>query len=140
MVADHMAGRGRWLTLAAGLLAVSLPALAERKAPVRIYHPASLGEALVGKRVVLGPVSGNCSEEFAGLLIRDLRNHGITVFDRAGIAAVLTEHGLRIDSPDDLDAAMELGRLVGPAVMLSVEVPRCETRRREAIIEGGLPA
>ncbi|MGA2183174.1 MAG: tetratricopeptide repeat protein [Bryobacteraceae bacterium] len=135
-----MVGHSRWLAVAAGLLVVSFPALAEKKAPVRIYHPASLGEALVGKRVVVGPVSGNCSEEFASLLIRDLRNHGITVFDRAGIDAVLTEHDLRIDSLADPEAAVELGRLIGPAVMFSVEVPRCETRQRETIIEGGLPA
>ncbi|MGA3025951.1 MAG: tetratricopeptide repeat protein [Bryobacteraceae bacterium] len=135
-----MVGHSRWLAVAASLLAAILPALAEKKAPVRIYHPASLGEALVGKRVVLGPVSGNCAEEFASLLVRDLRHHGITVFDRAGINAVLAEHDLRITSPDDTDAAVELGRLIGPAVMFSVEVPRCETRQRETIIEGGVPA
>ena len=131
---------GRSITLAAGLLLVSLPARAEKKAPVRIYHPASLGEALVGKRVVIGPVSGKCSEEFTALLVRDLRSHGITVFDRAGVDAVLSEHDLQIRSIDDVDAVIELGRLVGPAVMFSVEVPRCETRQRETIIEGGLPA
>jgi hypothetical protein len=135
-----MAARSRWLGVAVGLLAAAIPALAEKKAPVRIYHPASLGEALVGKRVVLGPISGNCSEEFATLLIRDLRRHGITVFDRAGIDAVLSDHDLHIGSLADPDAAMELGRLIGPAVMFSVEVPRCETRQRETIIEGGVPA
>ena len=45
-----------------------------------------------------------------------------------------------IASLADLDSAMELGRLLGPSVMLSVDVPRCETRMRETIIEGGLPA
>jgi len=130
----------RWLALTAGLLALSLPAAAEKKAPVRIYHPASLGEALAGKRIVLGPISGKCSEEFTNLLIRDLRSHGITVFDRAGIATVLKDHDMPDDSLADVDTATELGRLVGPAIMLSVEVPRCETRMRETIIEGGLPA
>jgi hypothetical protein len=140
VVEIHMAGRSRGLAVAAVLLAAVFPAFAEKKAPVRIYHPASLGETLEGKRVVLGPVSGNCAEEFATLLTRDLRNHGITVFDRAGVNAVLTDHDLRIDSLAQPEAAMELGRLIGPAVMLSVEVERCETRQREAIIEGGLPA
>lgn len=141
MVAEiRVPGNIRWLPVAAALLAAAFPAFAEKKAHVRIYHPASLGEMLAGKRVVLGPVSGKCSEEFASLLIRDLRSHGITVFDRAGVNAVLADHDLRIDSLAEPDGAIELGRLIGPAVMLSVDVPRCETRQREAIVEGGLPA
>ena len=123
-----------------GLLALCLPARAEKRAAVRIYHPASLGPALLGKRVVVGPVHGKCSEEFAALMVRDLRSHGITVFDRTGVDAVLSAHDLTLRSTDDVDAAIELGRLLGPSVMFSIDVPRCETRRRETIIEGGLPA
>ena len=106
-------GATRLLTLLMGLMVPALLTAAEKKAPVRIYHPPSLGEALVGKRVVLGPVSGKCSQEFAALLVRDLRNRGITVFDRAGIDTVLREHDLEIRSVDDVDAAIALGRLVG---------------------------
>jgi len=137
---DRMAGHSRWLAAAAGLLALAFPAFAEKKASVRIYHPASLGEALAGKRVLLGTVSGNCSEEFAILLTEDLRRHGITVFDRAGVDAVLAEHDLRIESLSDPDAAMEAGTLLGPALMFSVDVPLCEARERETTIEGGIPA
>jgi len=130
-----------WQALASLLfLFVSRPAWAESRAAVRIYHPASMGEALVGKRVVFGPVSGKCADEFTELLIRDLRAHGITVFDRAGVQSVLTEHDLRLDSLTDPLAAAEISRLLGPAVLFSVDVSRCETRQREPIIEGGVPA
>jgi hypothetical protein len=44
-----------------------------------------------------------------------------------------------VDSPAGLDAAMELGRLPGLAVIFSGEVPRSEIRQRETIIEGGIP-
>ena len=126
-----------WLLLAAGFLLLPAQARADTRAPVRIYHPASMGEALVSKRVIFGPVSGKCSEEFANLLIRDLRAHGVTVFDRAGVNAVLEEHDLRLDSLTDPFDAAEITNLLGPAVMFSVDVSRCETRQREPIVEGG---
>ena len=126
-----------WLVIAASLLLLPSPGRADTRAPVRIYHPASMGEALVNKRVIIGPVSGSCSEEFTNLLIRDLRAHGITVFDRAGVKAVLENHDLRLDSLTDPFAAAEITNLLGPAVMFSVDVSRCETRQREPIIEGG---
>jgi hypothetical protein len=129
-----------WAVVAALSLALAVQALAENKAPVRIYHPASLGEALVGKRVLIGPVSGDCGEEFARLLTRDLHRHGISVFDRAGVAAVLYEHDLTMASLAEADAAAELTRFIGPALMFSVEVPRCDARERDTSIQGGMPA
>jgi hypothetical protein len=135
-----MAGHSRWLAAAVGLLTLAFPAFAEKKASIKIYHPASLGEALAGKRVLMGKVSGNCAEEFAGLFADDLRRHGITVFDRAGVDAVLADHDLRIASLSDPDAAMEASGFLGPSLMFSVEVPLCEARERDTTIEGGIPA
>lgn len=135
-----MAGHSQWLAAAVALLAVALPAIAENKAPVKIYHPASLAEALVGKRILIGTVSGKCAEDFAKLLIQDLRRHGISVFDRAGVAAVLAEHDLRMDSLMHADVAAELSSYIGPALMFSVDVSHCDARERGTTIDGGVPA
>ena len=63
-----MAGHSQRLSAAVALLAAALPAIAANKAPVRIYHPASLGEALLGKRVLIGTVSGVGFWRFAAAL------------------------------------------------------------------------
>ena len=109
--------RNRCLELVAIVLVAVAQAGAQSKVAVRLTHPASLGYVMAGKRVVVGPFSGECSREFLDLLEPDLANHGVFVVPRA-----------------------EQQKLLGPAVLLTAEISRCDARRRETLRGAGLPA
>jgi tetratricopeptide (TPR) repeat protein len=121
------------------LVAVS-QAGAQSKVTVRLTHPAGFGHVLAGKRVVIGPVSGDCAREFLDLLEPDLGNHGVFVVPRAELDAILADHHLQLGSPMDPGTAAQLAKLLGPAVMLTAGISRCDARRREALRGVGLPA
>jgi tetratricopeptide (TPR) repeat protein len=135
-----MSLQNRCLALAAGMLGAVSQLSAQSKVAVRLTHPAGLGHVLAGKRVVIGPVSGDCSREFLDLLEPDLASHGVFVVPRAELEALLAEHHLQIGSPIDPGTAAQLAKLLGPAVMLTAGISWCDASRREALRGVGLPA
>ncbi|MGD0361837.1 MAG: tetratricopeptide repeat protein [Bryobacteraceae bacterium] len=104
----------RILTIAIGFLLAASQAYAEKKITIQITHPPSLGAALAGRMVAPGQMTGDCSKEFADLLFADLRAHGLTKTGGADVSA--------------------------PAIVLSINVSRCEGRPQQAILGEGLPA
>jgi hypothetical protein len=107
-----MSPHNRRLALGLALLAAVSPAGAQKKLTVKLTHPAAFGHVLAGKRVIVGPVTGDCSKEFADLLAADLAGHGVLAAESDGL----------------------------PSVRLTADISRCDARRREPLVGSGLPA
>jgi hypothetical protein len=97
------------------LLIAASPAIGQKKLQVKMPHPAILGEGLAGARVILGQVTGRCSEEFSNLLRQDLLAHGIPLVAQAdpGVTAVVT---------------------------ISVDISECQALPSEPMVGEGVPA
>ncbi|MFY9727758.1 MAG: tetratricopeptide repeat protein, partial [Bryobacteraceae bacterium] len=109
-----MRRRYRCVFLSLLLIAV-YPATGQKKLQVKMPHPPILGESLAGARVILGEVTGRCSQEFSSLLRQDLLAHDIPLVAQAepGVTAVVT---------------------------ISVDISECQALPEPAIIGSGLPA
>jgi len=135
--------RARTITPAAlliGCLALAALAHAEKKLTVKLTHPASLGHLLAGKRVVIGPGSGECSQEFSRMLAVALAAHGTFVVPDEELDALLAKNRIQIGSPVDPGSAMRLGKLLGSSAMLTVEVSRCDVRAKLPTVSQSIPA
>jgi hypothetical protein len=107
----------RSLAVAVGFLIVGCNARAEKRIAVKIAHAPALAAALAGKLVAPGQFTGDCGKEFGGLVFQDMRAHGVAMADQAGSAAA-----------------------AAPAIVLSIDVSRCEARPQPAMVGEGLPA
>jgi Tetratricopeptide repeat len=107
----------RILAVAVGFLVVGCHARAEKKITVKIAHAPSLAGALAGKLVAPGPLTGDCAKEFGDLLFQDMRAHGVAMAGGADSAGAATA-----------------------AIVLSIDVSRCEARPLPAMTGEGLPA
>ncbi len=110
-----MRSRYRGSLLVLLLFIAAFPAIGEKKLQVKMPHPAILGEGMAGARVILGQVTGRCSEEFARLLRQDLVAHGIGLVAQAepGVTAIL---------------------------VISVDISECQALPEQPIVGSGLPA
>jgi len=97
------------------LLMAAFPAMGQRKLEVKMPHPPILGEGLAGARVVLGEITGRCSQEFSGLLRQDLPAHGIEL----------------IAKPEPRVTAV---------ITISVDISECQALPDQPIVGAGLPA
>jgi hypothetical protein len=102
------------LAIAVGFFMAGGHARAEKKIAVKITHAPVLAEALAGRLVTPGPVTGDCGKEFGNLVFQDMRAHGVAMADPADSAA--------------------------PSIALSIDVSRCEARPLPAMVGEGLPA
>jgi hypothetical protein len=107
----------RILAVAVGFLIVGCHARAEKKITVKIAHSPSLAGALAGRLVTPGQLTGDCAKEFGGLVFQDMRAHGVAMAGGADSAAAAVL-----------------------ALVLSIDVSRCEARPQPAILGEGLPA
>ena len=107
--------------------------LGKPKVPVTIKHSGTLSVALAGKKVAFGPVAPGCSQEFAELMMQDFVKQGVTVVDRANLTTILAEHRFQLTGSVDPSTAIQLGKLLGPAIMIMVNLSRCEVRKREPL-------
>jgi len=67
----------RLLAIAVGVFLAACHASAEKRIVVKITHFPVLGASLAGKRIVIGPLAGECSQELAEILKPDLASHGL---------------------------------------------------------------
>lgn len=123
---------------AAALLGFLAPALSRGqlititrpKVPVTIHHPASTGASLQGKKVAFGQITGPCAQQFSDLLVPVFQANQVEVVNRQQLDSVLAEHRLQVgNSSVDPTTAVELGKLLGPSVMIFVAVSRCSVER-----------
>jgi len=105
------------------------------KVPVTISHPAGLGITLAGKKVAFGQASGTCGQQFADALMQEFVKRQVTLVNRGDLDAILAEHHFQVSSSVDPATAVQLGKVLGPAVMVFVNVSRCDARRREPLYQ-----
>ena len=126
--------RPRLLTalLAAGVLALPAQAqfwdaLINPEVNVTLVHPPSLG--LKVQRVAFAPVSGRAAEDLVAACIADLSGSSqLEVLDRGNIEKILGEQKFSNSGLVDEQAAVELGKLMGSAVLLFVKVQRMDVK------------
>ena len=90
---------------------------------VAVEHPPSLGMQV--ERIVFGPASGQCADEIVQVLVTDFVSHGLDVIDRANLDTILAEYDFALSGHVDPATALQMGRMLGPSVMVVVNVTRC---------------
>lgn len=90
---------------------------------VAVEHPPGLG--LNVDRIVFGPASGQCADEIVQVLVTDLVSNGLDVIDRANLDTILAEHDFALSDHVDPATALRIGEMLGPSVMVVVDVTRC---------------
>lgn len=98
---------------------------------VPVQHPPSLGRSLAGKKVAFGPTAGGaCADQFANQLMQDFQAQGAQLIERGNLAGVLSEHNFQLSGYVDPATAVQLGKLLGPALMVFVRVTRCDHQQQ----------
>jgi hypothetical protein len=92
---------------------------------VHLQHAAATGVDLQGKKVAFGQIAGPCADQFSDLIAPALQAKGVEVINREHLNAVLAEHRFQVSSSVDPTTAVELGRILGPSIMIFVNVSRC---------------
>lgn len=106
---------------------ISLP---KPRVPVTFHHAAGMKIALQGKKVALGQISGPCAQQFSDSLVSAFQMHGVEIVNREYLNTILTEHRFQASSSVDPATAVQLGRILGPSVMVFVRVSRCGVERK----------
>jgi tetratricopeptide (TPR) repeat protein len=94
---------------------------------VPLTHPPELG--IEAKRVAFGPAGGPCSDQLIDALISVFVKRNVEVIDRQHLNAILAEHNFSLSGYVDQKTAAELGKILGPAVLIFVKVQRCDTQK-----------
>ncbi len=123
-----------------GAILAATQASAEKRVPVNLKHPPTLGNSLAAARVIVGPVAGDCSQKFSEMLFVDMASHGVLVMSAQELASVAAQNKIQLASPPDAAAFAKVAKAIGPAAMVSVSVTRCEARPIPPFLSGGLPA
>jgi hypothetical protein len=135
-----MPSHGRLAVLALSFALSVFNASGEKRWQVKVQEPAILGDSIAGARVVFGPVTGRCASEFTELLSQDMLAHGVIVIPPDEVAAAAARHNVQATAPPEARAHPELAKVLGPSVLVTAEIARCEARPREALRGPGLPA
>lgn len=104
-------------------------------------HPPRLGLNI--KRVAFGPASGPCSDEILDRLSGRLVEGAVEVLDREHLRTLLAEQRLGMSDAVDPQSAVQMGKLLGPSVLIFVRISRCnaevkrtysDTRTKEGVV------
>lgn len=96
---------------------------------VTLTHPPYLGMKV--DRVAFGPIQGQCSDQFLDAVIADFVNGNVEVIDRQHLETLLAEHKLSLSGYVDKQRAAEMGKILGPSVLLFLKVLRCDTLQKK---------
>lgn len=129
------------LLIPATLAALSLPVhaqfwseLANPKVEVTVVHPPGLG--LKVERLAFAPARDMNSRELADALTADLvQSRQVEVVDRAHLDAVLKEQELGASGYVEPATIARLGKLLGPSVLVIVNVNRSDLSRTQSARE-----
>ncbi len=90
-----------------------------------IDHPPKLWVDI--ERVIFAEAKGKCSDELQALLEQEFVQRGVEVVDRRNLDVVLQEHGLIRTRLIEEETAIELGKILGGATLVTLDVQRCQT-------------
>ena len=93
---------------------------------VNVEHPPDIN--LLIDRLAFGPVRGECADEIRRILVRDLVSNGLDVADGASLYHRFARYDFDYGGRIDTSAAMEVGRRLGPSMMVALDVRRCATQ------------
>lgn len=94
---------------------------------VSLTHPPGFGIKV--NKVAFGPATGNCSEQIVDALISDFVSNNIEVVDRSNLNTILQEHAFTISGSVDKTSAASLGKILGPSVLIFLNVQRCASQQ-----------
>ena len=97
---------------------------------VHLTHPPQLG--LLIRKVAFGPANGPCADEVMDRLAATLIASGVEVVDQRSLQAVLAQQNLTFNGYVDPQSAVQMGKLLGPSVLISVRVSRCEPEKHRS--------
>jgi tetratricopeptide (TPR) repeat protein len=96
---------------------------------VAIKHPPDLG--LQVNKVAFGPAKGEAAEQFIDGLTERFVRSGVEVIERAQLEAMLAEHSFSLSGYVDASSASEIGKILGPSVLIFANVPRHTSQQKK---------
>jgi hypothetical protein len=94
-----------------------------------IGHPPGLGMQV--NKIAFGPATGEGSDEFVDALTEQFIHANVEVVERQRLQALLREHDFSFSGYVDRQTASEIGKIVGPAVLLFVSMQRRATEQKQ---------
>ena len=94
-----------------------------------IAHPPGLGMQV--NKIAFGPATGQGSDEFVDALTEEFVRANVEVIERQRLQALLKEHDFSFSGYVDRQSASEIGKIVGPAVMIFVSMQRRATEQKQ---------
>lgn len=126
-----------WILVATGILSATLPAEAQflarftnPKVEVEMTHPP--GFPLTLERAAVVPRGGECVGELVEAVISLFSEQGVELLDRENFEAILAEQDLGISGLVSPESAVEMGKLMGSAVLVMVNTQRCDEQQRHS--------
>lgn len=99
------------------------------KVQVALRHPPGLG--LNVAKIAFGPARGDNSDQFVDALVQDFVQAGIEVIDRQHVQELLAEHEFTLSGYVDQKSAAALGKILGPAALIFINVQRATTEKKQ---------
>ncbi len=101
--------------------------LSNPQVTVSLTHPPGFGIKV--NKVAFGPATGTCSDQIVDALISDFVTNNIEVVDRSNLNTILQEHSFTLSGSVDKTSAATLGKILGPSVLIFVNVQRCASQQ-----------
>jgi hypothetical protein len=99
------------------------------KVNVMIRHPPGLG--LQVNKVAFGAATGEAAQQFIDQLTEHFVRANVEVIERQQLEAMLAEHNFSLSGYVDASSAAEMGKIVGPSVLLFVNIPRHRAEQKK---------
>lgn len=98
------------------------------KINVPIKHPPGLGIQI--SKVAFGEAKGDAAQQFTDALTEHFVRANIEVVERQQLNSILSEHNFSLSGYVDSASAAEMGKILGPSVLLFVNVPRFRAEQK----------
>lgn len=134
-----MEPNGRWMAIGwtIGLALSAGPAPAGAQFFARMVNPKvevtmthAPGFPLAVERAAVIPEAGDeCAEEFAAAVSERFVDNGVELVDRQNLDTMFQEMDFGLSGRIDPSSAVELGKMLGPSALISVNVQRCAVEK-----------
>jgi hypothetical protein len=98
------------------------------KISVTIRHPPGLGMQV--SKVAFGEVKGDAAQQFTDALTEQFVRANVEVVERQKLDSILAEHNFSLSGYVDSASAAEMGKILGPSVLLFVSIPRLHAEQK----------